>query len=98
MWRSLSRSLEEYCKRKNIQHALLEARVVSMWPNIILKKYADASPSTKIVKIQKNVLHIWVNEPLWVGELEKNNFFFSQQIEKETGYQVEKIVFLYRVF
>ncbi len=98
MWRLLSRSFEEYCKKKNIQHALQEARVVQKWPEVVARHYTEVCPTTKVSKIQNNVLYIWVNEPLWIGELEKNNHFFSQRIEEETHYPLKKIVFLYKPF
>ncbi len=98
MWRSLTRSLEEYCRKKNIQHALLEARVVKKWPEIVARHYTEICPATKVSKIQNKTLYVWVNEPMWIGELEKNKNIFSQRIKEETNYPLEKIVFLYHYF
>lgn len=93
MWNKLSFSLLRYIQDRGFGDNLNQQKVLACWAEVVNKQYPGSSAQTKAHTIEKGVLRVGVQNPLWITELEGKKEDLRQEIVKRTSYPVKNIMF-----
>lgn len=93
MWSKLTYSLRRYIQDKGLGENLDRQKVLTCWAEVVNAQYPGAHMQAKAHAIEKGVLRVGVQNPLWITELEGRKEDLRREIVQKTSYPITNITF-----